>query len=60
MLEHGTWPVPIIVLDNAAGICTPDDEPMARWHLFEGHMRSAYLDQSTSVYIRNFSALSEQ
>lgn len=44
MLEHGTWPVPIIVLDNAAGICAPDDEPMARWHLIESHMRSAYID----------------
>lgn len=44
MLEHGTWPVPIIVLDNAPGICSPDDDPLARWHLIEGHMRSAYLD----------------
>lgn len=44
MLANGTWPVPIIVLDNEAGLQSPDGEPLARWHLIEGHMRSAYMD----------------
>ena len=44
MLSHGTWPVPIIVLDNAGGIQSPHGAPIARWHLVEGHMRSAYMD----------------
>ncbi len=40
MLAHGTWPVPIIVLDNAQGIKPPNDELIARWHLIEGHRRT--------------------
>lgn len=44
MLTNGTWPVPIIVLDNEVGLRNPDDQALARWHLIEGHMRSAYLD----------------
>ncbi len=44
MLDSGTWPVPIIVLDNETGLQSSDDEPLARWHLIEGHMRSAYMD----------------
>ena len=42
MLEHRTWPAPIIVLDNSAGLVDPFGERLARFHLIEGHMRSAF------------------
>ncbi len=43
MVAHGTWPVPIIVLDNVDGLKCPFGEPLARIHLIEGHMRSAFI-----------------
>lgn len=44
MLTHGTWPVPIIVFDNDGSVQPPHGLELARWHLIEGHMRSAYMD----------------
>jgi hypothetical protein len=44
MLTHGTWPAPIIVLDNQGTLSPPERVSLARWHLIEGHMRSAYID----------------
>lgn len=44
MLAHGTWPFPIIVLDNDGAVQPPQGCELARWHLIEGHMRSAYMD----------------
>jgi hypothetical protein len=42
MLEHKTWPAPIIVLDNARGLADPGGVPLGLYHLIEGHMRSAF------------------
>jgi len=42
MLEHRTWPVPILVLDSSTGLTPPPGETLARFHLVEGHMRLAF------------------
>ena len=44
MLEHRTWPAPIIVLDNTRRRVRDRRwiTPLARFHLIEGHRRSAY------------------
>ncbi len=40
-VEHGTWPVPIILANNAKGnMCRKDGTPLQKpWHLLEGHNR---------------------
>lgn len=43
MLEHGTWPAPIIVATNVMGLEHPRGLPMHPNQLIEGHMRLAYL-----------------
>jgi hypothetical protein len=43
MLAAGTWPEPIIVLDNDDGLLDDWRKPMRRWHLLEGHLRLTYL-----------------
>jgi hypothetical protein len=40
MHTWGTWPAPIIVLDNQNELVSPWDGPLTRWHLLEGHCRS--------------------
>jgi hypothetical protein len=43
MLEHRTWPAPILVLDNPRRRVTdPSRERLARIHLIEGRVRAAY------------------
>ena len=44
MSEHGTWPVPIIVLDNPSELLMDpsNNQPFARFALLEGHKRTAY------------------
>lgn len=43
MIEHGTWPVAPVVIDNAACFGMPDGKAIHRWELIEGHHRLAYL-----------------
>ena len=44
MIEHGTWPAPILVIDNKAGLRDPRSIPLGiPHHLLEGHHRLAYL-----------------
>jgi hypothetical protein len=43
MIEAGTWPAPVLVLDNRDGQKETGGEPMSRWHLIEGHLRLTYL-----------------
>lgn len=43
MMAGGTWPQPIIVLDNVNGLRDGDNKPMGRLHLVEGHLRLTYL-----------------
>lgn len=43
MLETGTWPAPILVLDNPDGLLDDTGVRMGRWHLVEGHRRLTYL-----------------
>ncbi|WP_108652368.1 hypothetical protein [Dongshaea marina] len=43
MLEQGSWPEPIIVLNNNQQLNDPSGRPMAKLHLLEGHHRFAYL-----------------
>ncbi len=43
MIEHGTWPEPILIFDNASGLSDSSGVPMGRWHLLEGHQRLTYL-----------------
>lgn len=40
MQTRGTWPVPVIVLDNKDGLPNPFGHPLPRWLLLEGHVRS--------------------
>jgi hypothetical protein len=43
MLDYGTWPVPIIVLENLFGKASPHGEILAQpLHLLEGHLRLGY------------------
>lgn len=42
MWKHRTWPAPILVLDNPDGLVAPDGRRLARRHLLEGRMRSAF------------------
>jgi hypothetical protein len=42
-LENGTWPVPIILLDNRADIADPWGKHYGQpYHLLEGHLRLGY------------------
>jgi hypothetical protein len=42
-LENGTWPVPVILLDNAADIADPWGKHYGQpYHLLEGHLRLGY------------------
>lgn len=43
MIEAGTWPEPIVILDNPGGLAEPGGPRMGRWHLIEGHKRLTYL-----------------
>ncbi len=44
MSRHGTWPQPIIVLDNPTGFAGPMATTIrSRWLLVEGHLRATYL-----------------
>lgn len=44
MLQHGTWPFPILVLDNSGSVKRPDGLALASpLHLMEGHHRYGYL-----------------
>jgi len=43
MIEAGTWPAPVLVLDNHDGLNDLRGEAMSRWHLIEGHARLTYL-----------------
>lgn len=44
MLEHGTWPVPIIIVHNNAGLTMPNGIPLTSpYDLLEGHHRLSYL-----------------
>ncbi len=43
MLDKGTWPHPIIVLNNHNGIKNSCEKPLSRLHLIEGHRRLTYL-----------------
>ena len=43
MLATGTWPAPIIVLENSSGMAGPNGETLgAPYHLVEGHLRTDY------------------
>jgi hypothetical protein len=43
MLDHGTWPTPIIVLGNPTEVRSPFRDPLgAPLHLIEGHLRLGY------------------
>lgn len=43
MADDGTWPAPIIVLDNPSGLAGPRDEVLGQpYHLLEGHLRLGY------------------
>lgn len=46
MLEHGTWPTPILLLENIGGTLTyPSGEKLNQpYHLLEGHRRLAFLN----------------
>jgi hypothetical protein len=55
MLENHTWPVPIIVLDNPAGLSDPSGRRLNRHHLLEGHNRYAYFHH----LVRSGNVLSE-
>ena len=39
MAQAGTWPVPIVVLDNEGSVAAPGRPDIGRWHLLEGHRR---------------------
>lgn len=42
-LNEGTWPVPIIVLENYGGIVGINGDVYGRpFHLLEGHLRLGY------------------
>jgi hypothetical protein len=42
-LENGTWPVPIILLDNNADIADSSGKDYGQsHHLLEGHLRFSY------------------
>jgi hypothetical protein len=43
IVAAGTWPEPIIVLDNPDGVKERGGAVMGRWHLIEGHQRLTYL-----------------
>lgn len=43
MSQLGTWPVPIVVLDNDRGAAAPGRSEIGRWHLLEGHTRLTLL-----------------
>lgn len=43
MVEHGTFPVPIIVATNSHGLIHPRGYPMQPLHLIEGHRRLGML-----------------
>lgn len=43
MINAGTWPHSVLVLDNHDGLKERSGEPMGRWHLIEGHRRLTYL-----------------
>lgn len=43
MIAAGTWPEPVIVLDNVSGSLDDLQKPMGRWHLLEGHLRLTYM-----------------
>jgi hypothetical protein len=43
MLATGTWPAPVIILDNHDGSLKHRGRRMAPWQLIEGHLRLWYL-----------------
>ena len=44
VLDHGTWPAPIIVLANTRALRSPRGEVYGQpYHLLEGHLRLGYL-----------------
>lgn len=43
MSRVGTWPVPIVVLDNEDGTAAPDRPEIGRRQLLEGHRRLTFL-----------------
>jgi hypothetical protein len=45
MNRHGTWPTPIILLDNRSGeLKFPEGEKLKKpYHLLEGHTRRSFL-----------------
>jgi hypothetical protein len=43
MIDAGTWPEPIIILDNPERLAEEMGPRMGRWHLIEGHKRLTYL-----------------
>lgn len=43
MHDTGTWPVPIVVLDNMMGDTAPGDAEIGPLHLLEGHRRLTFL-----------------
>ena len=45
MLEHGTWNIPIIMLENNEHIIAPNRAVLKRpYHLLEGHRRLSFLN----------------